>query len=311
MPFKLSIFTSLVSAAVVFSGCGSDLDNAGGSMLDLPDGKTLIFYDANSGSQYSYDTDSDTYTSMDVEGQNYDMIGNTDGQIFTWFDPTDGTAIDQKIVMFNSTYDYSIDGNVTSDDFYYLGHFHTEDENQVFAAHSADEFDPDNNASAAKLNALKRLSTSLGERELQKNAILDVLPDTKTLCNYHKIDHTEVEEHEEGEEEELLPYVALTTDGQIYVYEEDENGTLSPLQAAVQLEGVTECTEDTSAIVQYSEEGVLVFSAFTQKLYLVDAHGGDFHQHSSFTVSKFLPTDFTPTQMAGIGEGDHDHDEEE
>ncbi len=309
MPYKLSMLSAVLVTTMTFSGCGSNSgsgsDNNDSSGLDLPDGKTLIFYDAKSSKQYSYDTETERSTQMNVAEKNYDMEGKS-GNIFTWFDPTDGTKIDQKIIMFKDTYDYSVDGNVTYDDFHYLGHFHTEDNAQVFAAHSASEFDPDNNASTKKLAALKRLSKTFAERALQKEKILGVLPADKVLCNYFKIEHTEVEE-----EPEALPYVALTTNGQIYIYGET-NETLSSLQAPIQLEGVTECKEDESAIAHYGEEGVLVFSAQTQKLYLVDSHGDDFHQHSTFTISKFLPEGFTPTQMAGIGEGegDHDHGEE-
>ncbi|MCH9812650.1 MAG: hypothetical protein K0U47_01765 [Epsilonproteobacteria bacterium] len=306
MPYKLSMLISVLVTTMTFSGCGGDSgsdNNVTSSSVDLPDGKTLIFYDAKSSKQYSYDTETERYTQMNVAEKNYDMEGKS-GNIFTWFDPTNGTAIDQKIIMFKDTYDYSVDGNVTYDDFHYLGHFHTEDDAQVFAAHSASEFDPDNNASVKKLAALKRLSSALNERELQKEKILEVLPADKVLCNYYQIEHTEVEE-----EEEALPYIALTTNGQIYIYSEN-NETLSQIQAPIQLEGVTECKEDESAIAHYSEEGVLVFSAQTQKLYLVDSHGDDFHQHSTFTISRFLPEDFTPTQMAGIGEGEHDHDED-
>lgn len=305
MSYKLSVLAAALITGITFSGCGGgdSTDSTNSSSLDLPDGKTLLFYSADTTEQYSYDTDTDTYTNLNIVDQTYDMEGKS-GKLYTWFDPTDGSAIDQKIVMFKDTYSYAIDGNVTFDDFHYLGHFHTEDNTQVFAAHSANEFDPDNNASTEKLAALTRLSNSLNERELQKEAILNLFPLDKELCNYLKIAHTDPEDND------TLPYFAMSGDGEIYVYEEDENGTLSALQSPVLLDGVTECSPETTSILQYSEAGILVFSAQTQKLYLVDNHGGDFHQHASFTASKFLPNGFVPTQMEGIGKGEDEHDHE-
>mgnify|MGYP001825346756 CR=1 FL=1 len=56
---------------------------------------------------------------------------------------------------------------------------------------------------------------------------------------------------------------------------------------------------------------VLFFIPDTQLLYLVDAHGGDFHLHSTWPVSALLPENETTDLVALIGTGeDHDHDHE-
>lgn len=293
---------------LAFSGCGSDSNDGVVDILD--DGKTMIFYDKDSAAQYSYNTDTETAEDMNAESNaTYNMTGKT-GTLFTWFDELPTGAIDQKIVMFYDNYDFATDGNATFEDFHYLGHFHTEDNEKHFAAHSNLEFDPAV-SSDAKKSALARLNTALAEKEEIREELKGVLPAGEALCNFFVFDHA----HEEGEEDntteehEEAPHIALTGTGKVYVYEEN-NETLTQSQAAFQLTGITACTEENSAIIKDSEHGVLIFSAESQKLYLVDEHGMDFHNHSTWNVGKFLPEGFTPTSVAAIGEyseEDHDH----
>jgi len=62
------------------------------------------------------------------------------GKLIVW-DHKTPAGIDQKIVMLDDGFNIN-EGNLTFNDFHYLGHFHEEDNVQVFAAHSNSEFDP-------------------------------------------------------------------------------------------------------------------------------------------------------------------------
>jgi len=307
---------ALLLSGVLLVGCGGggSSSNNDNMMTDinLPDGLTMIFFDNVSSKQYLYNTDSEKYEDMNAdETQNYDMTGKH-GKLFLW-NHESATGIDQKIVMLNEDFDIN-EGNITHTGFQYLGHFHEENNEKHFAAHSPSEFDPDNNASAQKLAALTALSSTLLEQEEIKTEIAEALPSGESLCNYFVFEHEEHEEEHEGNEteehheEETAAHIALTTTGSVYVLAE-QNGTLQSTQAAFALEGVSSCESDKSAIIKASDHGVIIFSAVSQKLYLVDNHGIDFHQHSSWDIAKFLPAGFTPTTLTAITEeGDHDHD---
>jgi thiamine phosphate synthase YjbQ (UPF0047 family) len=307
--------TALLLSGALLVGCGSSSDSTNDAnnttAIDITDGLTMIFFDNVSSKQYLYNTDTETYEDMNAdETQNYDMTGRH-GKPYVWFHETTA-GVDQKIVMLNEDFDIN-EGNVTYESFQYLGHFHEENNEQHFAAHSPDEFDPDNNASAAKLAALNALSADLLEKEEIKEEIAEALPSGESLCNFFVFEHDHEEEDNETEkhEEEAAAHIALTTTGSVYVFVE-QNGTLQSTQAAFALEGVSACETDKSAIVKASDYGVIIFSAQSQKLYLVDNHGMDFHQHSTWDIAKFLPAGFTPTSLASIvEEGEHDHDHEE
>ncbi len=303
---KLTKLTTILLTAFLLVGCGSSSDTSNG--LDLPDGKTLIFFDNESSKQYMYNTDTETSEDMNTDTtQNYNMT-DKNGKIIVWNHKT-ANGIDQKIVMLHDDFNIN-EGNLTYNNFHYLGHFHTEDEKQVFAAHSPDEFDP-TVSSDKKKATLNTFNMHLIEQEEIKQEITEALPIGEELCNFFVFEHVheESEDHNETQEEEAAPHLALSKSGKVYVFEEGEAG-LAQSQATFGLDGVTSCEEDKSSIIQNSEHGVLIFSAESQKLYLVDEHGMDFHQHSSWTASKFLPTGFTPSQLAGIGKSDeesHDH----
>ena len=314
-------WAAVVLSGLMLAGCGgssapeSDTKNVSSTQIDLPDGNVLIFFDNETSAQYLYDTDSETYEDMNIEGENYDMT-DKNGKLIVWNHHT-AAGVDPKIVMLDEYFDIN-DGNLTYTDFHYLGHFHEENNEKFFAAHSADEFDPAV-ASDQKLAALDALNAHLLEQEEIKEEISEALlletEGNETLCNFfvfahdHDHDHEEADTNETGEE--AAPHLALTVSGKVYVFAE-ANETLTQVQNPVVLDGVTACQEDQSSIIQNGDHGVLIFSAQTQKLYLVDNHGMDFHQHSSWDIDRFLPNGFTPTQMAGIGEGEeHDHEHEE
>jgi len=300
--------TTLLLLGTLLAGCGGGSSSDAGTSdttmntIDLPDGLTMIFFDNTTSRQYLYDTQSEKYEDMNSDStQNYDMSGKH-GLPIVWFHKT-SAGVDQKIVMLKE--DFVIgDGNVSYQSFHYLGHFHEANNEKHFAAHSADEFNPDNNASSAKLAALKALNAHLLKQEEIKAEIANALPSGESLCNYYVLE----EEHEDNAtHEEAAAHIALSTTGQVYLLSE-QNGTLLPTQAVFGLEGVSYCESDKSAIVKANDHGVIIFSAQSQKLYLVDNHGVDFHQHSTWDIAKFLPAGFTPTVMTSIvEEGTHDH----
>jgi len=310
---KIWIAGAVVTAAMM-TGCGGSSSDGSSisdenAAIDLPDGKTLIIFDNASSKQYMYNTDTDSYEDMNVAGENYDMTGKN-GKLITWNQVMED-GVDQKIVMVDENFDIT-DGNLTYEDLHYLGHFHEENNVPVFAAHSGDEFDPAV-ASEQKLAAIKSLNMHLIVQNEIKEEITEALPSGETLCNYFVLGHEEHEEegedHNETELEEHgeAPHIALTTSGKVYIFEEHEEG-LELSQSVFTLDGVTECKENESSIIQNDDHGVLIFAAQSQKLYLADEHGVDFHVHSTWDADMFLPTGFTPTMIAGIGEGDDDHD---
>lgn len=292
---KLNTATLLLLGTLL-AGCGGGSSSNTGTSdttmntIDLPDGLTMIFFDNTTSRQYLYDTQSEKYEDMNSDStQNYDMSGKH-GLPIVWFHEST-TGVDQKIVMLNDTFAIG-DENLSHRSFHYLGHFHEANNEKHFAAHSADEFNPDNNASSTKLATLDALNAHLWQQEEIKAKIANALPSGESLCNYYVLD----KEH-----------IALSTTGQVYLLSE-RNGTLLPTQAAFGLEGVSYCESDKSAIVKANDHGVIIFSAQSQKLYLVDNHGMDFHQHSTWDIDRFLPAGFTPTVMTGIvEEGTHDH----
>ncbi|KAG1651233.1 hypothetical protein GQR58_027371 [Nymphon striatum] len=180
-----------------------------------------------------------------------------------------------------------------------LTHFHDD----TLAAHSADEFE-NLEAGSGKALAMERLNNFVAE---QKELEEEVAEEEEAEGTETATEETE-EEHEHGE----LVHYALDTTGRMYFFEEHEDG-LEEMQGFVQLDNVSsimDCSRTT--IARVSEEGVLVFIPDTQLLYLVDAHGGDFHQHSTWPVSALLPENETTDLVALIGSGEeHDHDHEE
>ncbi|CAA6804746.1 MAG: Unknown protein [uncultured Sulfurovum sp.] len=292
---------SAIATAMIMTGCGSSSSsNEETTAIDLPDGKTLIFFDNASSAQYLYNTDTETASSMNIAGENYDMTGKN-GQLVMWNHETDA-GVDQKIVMVDEYFDIT-NGSFTYEDMHYLGHFHEENSVPVFAAHSADEFDPAVSSDGQKA-ALVSFNAHLTEQNEIKNEIAEALPSGETLCNFFVFEH---EDHDDGEEEEATPHIALTTTGKMYIFEENEEGLVAS-QSTFLLDGVSQCSQNQSGIIKNDDYGVLVFSAQSQKIYLVDSHGEDFHVHSTWDTDRFLPAGFTPTTFTGIGESDEYHD---
>ncbi|MEA1879293.1 MAG: hypothetical protein U9N11_01430 [Campylobacterota bacterium] len=302
---------SAVLAATMMTGCGGNSNDDKKTAIDLPNGKTLIFFDNASSAQYQYNTDTETSSSMNVTGENYDMTGKN-GQLVMWNHETPA-GVDQKIVMIDEYFDIT-NGSFTYENMHYLGHFHEENSVSVFAAHSADEFNPAV-SSAKKKGTLASFNAYLTEQNEEKEEISEALTKasggTETLCNFfilgHHEEHAEEGHAEEEHDEEPVPHIVMTNSGKIYVLADGEDG-LESTQAPFGLDGVTSCSQNQSGIVKNDDYGVLVFSAQSQKIYLVDSHGEDFHVHSTWDADRFLPAGFTPTTFTGIGESDEDHD---
>ena len=331
---KKILMASAAAAAIMLTGCGGggsydgrDDDHADEHSAEL----TYLMFDNVTSDQYSYESAHAEVEDLNVEGENYDMTGKT-GKLVVWthhMEDADGNETEEQKVMMLNDVDYNIlnDGNVTYENFHYLGHFHyDEDTNESeFAAHSADEFNS-TNINDTKQDTLDSLNAYLLEREEVREELEEALLNvnaTGDLCNFIVLG--EHEEHEEEvvveEEEHGAPHIALTTDGYVYVFEvHDENGTHELEQDGIHflLDGVTECIETESDMIPVGDHGVAIFSADSQKIYMVDKHedeeastySTDFHVHSTVEISDVMPAGFTPTSVVAIGEGEGEHDHE-
>ncbi|CAA6803680.1 MAG: Unknown protein [uncultured Sulfurovum sp.] len=308
MTFRNLAITTLATLFLV--GCGSS-DSGDVSYATLPSGKVFVFFDNNTGKQYRYDTDKKSYEDMNSDTTKiYDMTGKN-GKVYTWDHEINTTTetYEQKIVMLHD--DYTIGQSLPYTEFHYLAHLHEETNGtHTFAAHSNTEFNPANN-DVKKDAALATLNTALKTHAEVKQEIANVLPSGETLCNFYVLGHEDHDENAVGsnEVEEKSAHIALTDKGTVRIYK-DSNITnkLEENQSSFSLDGVSACTEDKSSIIKNDEDGVMIYSADSQTLYLLDSHGKDFHVHSSWKVSQLLPAGFTPTQMGGTGEaGEHVH----
>lgn len=299
--FYNTLLASLVGA-LLFTGCGSDSssdENHDGDISKLSaEGKTFVFYNETTGSQYVVDPDHQLISSLDTnESSNFYMLGKEAAKLTYWPDETTG---DPKIVMLKKGFSIE-DANVTHQDFEYLGHFHGTD----LAAHSSDEFDP-SVASAAKTATLARFSEHLREQaEIQAEIQEALSSEGEELCDFYVQGHHE--EDTNTTQESAIHYV-LTKSAKVLFYVDGDAG-LEKLQGqlAVNLSAASSCEVDKSGITA-SHAGVFIFLESTQRLYLVDSHGLDYHEHSAWDLSEFMPSGFDASQMIGFGEDDGEHD---
>lgn len=329
---KLTVASFFCISSLILSGCGG-----GGSSSDeetsveLPEGLSLSLLNAGTGAYYSFDTTTEVRTDLNelATGSQDSAIKNlaiTDtsavGQFFHWpdFREIDGEdQFDMKYLLMRPSYQ---DGStIDADQMIQLVHFHDD----TLAAHSAEEFQAPESGSGQE-ESLIRLNSFVDEQNELEAEVTEVMPAGTQLCRayidpYLKFEEEEehaaeeaTEESEESEEEHEhhdLVHYALDTTGRMYFFKEGDNG-LEQAQGFVQLDevsNISDCSHTTVARV--SEDGVLVFIPDTQRLYLVDSHGGDFHQHSTWPISALLPENETTDLVAIIGTGDdadHDHD---
>ena len=289
----------ILGTTLVFSGCGSsDNNDVQADPLELEsDGKTLIFYSASTNEQYAFDVDSEKTLNLqdatDSEGEditNFNMSASQNGKTFLWIDnkgDEDASNDEGKILMFKQSYSYASDGNASWEDFYYLGHFHTHTENNEthygLAAHSNDEFDV---TSGGKYDAISRLNQFLAEQNQLENDLSALIPsEANGLCGIHTF---------LSEENETF-YYAMGKNGTMYIYDGEMN---TPLLDSVVV--TDNCTPNEFGMSS-TEDGVLVFSANTQKIYSVDSHeDGVYHIHSSWDLSQLIGEGKNAQMMVGL-----------
>jgi len=311
---RIKSTASILAAIAVLNGCGGSSDSRG-SEKKLPEleseGKTLVFYSASANEQNAYTVKDGSVLNLqgatNVEGEditNFNMQASEKGKLFLWIDDKgdDNASNDEgKIVMFDQDYSYAQDGNATWEDFYYLGHFHTHnDEGMIeyhLAAHNNKEFDV---TSGGKFDAMVRLNKYLAEQYDLEQKLSNTIPqEANGLCGFHTL----------ATDEGKTFYFAMGTNGKMYIYKEDFS-----FADETSLTGVDSCTENEFGMSS-TEDGVLYFSEATQKLHMIDSHDGGtvWHEHSTFDLEEeILGTGKTAEMMVGIapaiGEEDHDHD---
>jgi hypothetical protein len=287
-------------ATLALSGCGSDSsnDNTQADPLELEsDGKTLIFYSASTNEQYAFDVDSeetlDLQGSADKHGNditNFNMNASDKGKLVLWVDnkgDTNASNDEGKVLMFKQSYSFANDGNASWEDFYYLGHFHSHTENDVMsyalAAHSNNEF---NVTSGGKYNAMLRLNTYLAQQnQLEQNLSATIPSEANGLCGFHTF---------VSEDDETF-YYAMGKNGTMYIY--DNTMSAPALDSVV----VTDSCAPNEFGMSSTEDGVLFFSAHTQKVYSVDSHDdGVYHVHSSWDLSQLIGDGKNAQMMLGL-----------
>jgi len=329
---KKSILLSalLLGATITFSGCGdSSSDDHGEEHNELgieQDGKTLFFYSSSTNDHFAYGVDEEKLENLngsdDEDLANFNMSAEDQGKFFIWVDnkgDDNASNDEEKIVMFKKDYTFQTDVNVTHEDFYYLGHYHAQEEDGEthyhLAAHTNEEFDLSNVPEAdlptnPKYKGLMRLNAFIqSQLTIQTNIenSLAILATPATLCGFKSITNDTGTRN-----------YAMGTDGQLYVF----NNTLSAentygyVDQAVVSESCEENKMGISSVSHADENGVLVYEATSQKLYLVDSHdGGIYHVHSTFEASEIIGdasaemmTSIIPTGYeADENHDDHDH----
>ena len=335
---KLLAATLLCGPALLLSACDDSSNNDSDTInIGLPEGLYLSLLNASDGSYYGYDSTSGVLTDLNEKAASSqdESIQNmqiTDTSVIGHFlhwplaaeeHEEEAGAEDEHaheegelemyyLLMYP---EYVPGSSVDADSFAVIAHFHDDD----LAAHTSEDFrDAEAGSQAAEM--FEQLNAHVAEQQALEDEISEVLPAGQTLCRAFidpvaaaELAHaeeaaTEESAHEHGE----LVHFALTDSGRVYFYEEHE-GALEDLQGFVTLDDVAaiqDCSRTT--IARASDEGVLIFVPDTQTLYLVDAHGGDYHQHSSWAAAELMPEGTRADLIAILGEGesDHDHDHE-
>jgi hypothetical protein len=323
---KLFFASLLCSQSLILSGCngfGSSDSSDDETTLGLPENMYLILLNASNGAYYSFDSSTESRTdlnelaasSLDSAVQNLQITDtSTIGHFFHWPDfrvVNDEEMLDMKYLLMRP--DYTPGAVIDADQFVQLAHFHGDE----LAAHDAEEFrDPEPGSNKAA--GLERLNSFVEKQQALEEEVAEVLPVDQQLCRAYVDPYLqfelEQEEEEEGSEEHAhgeLVHFALTESGRVYFFEEHE-GALEQTQGFVKLDNVSSISDcNRTTIARVSEDGILVFIPDTQLLYLVDSHGGDFHQHSTWAISLLMPEGVSADLAAVIGSGaEHDHDHE-
>lgn len=302
-----NLYISAFLATLIFTGCGSDSSsNTTDEHSHGKDERSLIFYSNVTNDHFAYSIEDKelinlneaTHDGEDISNFNLDAMKV--GKPFIWLDDkgdTDESNDEQKIVMFNNNYSYSTDGDATYEDFYYLGHFHEEEENGEthyhLAAHTNDEF---NVTSGGKFEALGRLNSYLSTQEtLKTNINAKIIADDSTaaVCSF-----IEYEDHEEEKE-----YIyAMSTLGKLYVYNSD-------LSTLIDTVTVTDSCTSNNVGMSAVKDGVWVYSGDTKKIYEIDSHdAGVYHIHETTDLSDYIGDGKDATSMVSlIPVSEHEH----
>lgn len=307
---KYALFLGMTNALLV--GCGVDKggDNGDNDLVDgFPSNKTLLFYNTTTNEHYTYNSSTGDLVNLNSNATDYEefyLSNAVDAKYFIWIDDKDtdnATDDEEKVLMFNGNYTYADDGNATYADFRYLAHFHEEDGADVLAAHDNDEFNVTQEESPAKYAAMIRLNNYLAEQSEVESILeskLGNLTTSTSLCGIY------VPIEDEEEEVHIHYHYAMGTNGKLYLFTEADNNSLT-LSDSVTI--ADSCTTDELGMTR-NGDGLLLFLASTQKVYLVDAHGDEVaHIHSSWNLSEFVGDGHDMTIMTGLGEGEHDDDE--
>jgi len=292
----------ILGAMIVLSGCDESSNNKNGAGASDPlelesEGKTFLFYSASTNEQYAYNVDSgktiNLQNSTDDAGHdisNFNMKASDSGRVFIWLDNKGDTLTsndEEKVVMFTNDYSFTDDGNATWKDFYYLGHFHSNVNNNVtsysLAAHNNSEF---NTTSGGKYNALIRLNKYLAEQQLLEQKLSKSIPAAANgLCGFHTF----------ISEQNKTFYYAMGKNGTMYIY--DKNITTPALDSVVVTDS---CTENEFGISS-TEDGVLFFASNSMKVYSIDSHeDGIYHVHNSWNLSQLIGSGKSAQMMVAL-----------
>lgn len=315
--------------------------------IGLPGGQKIALLNSVDGRYHVYDTDSYAIsdlnlaarTSQDGDVQNMEITDTSTVGHFLHFPDVrtvgEETSISDWYALMKPGYDAGT--TVTAEDFVKLVHLHDGE----LAAHRADEYEG-LEAGSQRAEFMERLNAFVTEQAELDEEVGEVLNAAgQSLCRAyvdpyqkHGVEHEGEHDHDddhdhakvlkeegthegdhdhdhEGEHDHHeLVHFGLTDSGRIYFYHEEEAG-LESFQGFVTLSGVETILDcDKTTITRINEEAIMVFVPDNQMLYLVDNHGGEWHEHESWAVAELngLQADMVAILPNG---SDHDHEGEE
>ena len=270
------LFSVLASSMFIFSGCDSDDNKSTDSGMEEhydEDQRTLIFYSSTTNDHYAYNVeekkllDLNNKQACEYDISNFTVSSEEKGKPFIWLDNKGDDNIsndEQKVIMFKDS--YSFDRNITWEDFIYLGHFHSEEDEHHLAAHTNSEF---KDAIGQKLLALKRINLYIAEQNALKESF-----GSETVCGVQT-----VYSHEEEHNEKI--FYVMGTDGYLTIYDEDKKALDRVLIGS-------SCQSDRFGM-SVTEHGVWIYLADNSEIYKVDSHDdGVYHIHSRVDVSDYI-----------------------
>lgn len=290
-------------AAFTLNGCGDDSNNNNTIDIELDsDGKTLIFYSSSTNDHLAYNVDEAKVENLNSsEYPEFNMDTDDNGKFFIWIDNKGDDNVsndEEKVIMFKESYSYAEDGNATWEDFYYLGHYHAEEEDgdthYHLAAHTSDEF---NVTEGAKYLAMQRLNAYIASEAIIESNLTTALS-TTSLCGFKTVTN----------DNGTLHY-AMGTNGTLYIYD----ASFSIVDTVAISDSCQENKMGISAVTHHDENGVVVFEANSQKLYVVDSHDdGVFHPHYTYDISEVIGSGKSVEMMVSLipvgYEADEEHD---